>query len=332
MPEKAGQFRKWRLSTRRKVIAASANPTGAYTWIKLVEDKEVRFEDLRDSGEFLTLDTKLGSAISEVAKGELGRRLTLATEWEDKEGNNVTGRQLLKVVYEYYKTDESAGILYDLSDLMSVKIKGDNPGWRQLQDFRDTWDETLAGMEKEPTDDILEQMFRDKIKECRCISHDYETYIRAEKGTPSKSYQFLYDAVDNFLLRKLREFNRSDVQRRGKDQRDESRGRSRRERNATPAPSDKNKKKDNSRGNSRGRKPSKGNKGKKGRSSSPRRLNGKQKGVCYAWKNTGKCDKYERGECGYGHDEADRNTGNRSSSPGSRSSSSSSMIEAVCGS
>jgi hypothetical protein len=47
-------------------------------------------------------------------------------------------------------------------------------------------------------------------------------------------------------------------------------------------------------------------------------LNGKQKpGVCYAWKNTGKCAKREKGQCQYDHSEEQRG----SSSGSSRSSS-----------
>ena len=100
LPDKAGKFRAWKLSTHKKIIAASADPARAYPWIKEVENRLKGFDEFRSSGDFSTLDTKLGSALSDLAKGELGRRLTLATEKEDKDGRNVTGRQLLKVVYD----------------------------------------------------------------------------------------------------------------------------------------------------------------------------------------------------------------------------------------
>jgi hypothetical protein len=258
----------------------------------------------------------------------LGRRLTLATEKEDKEGRNVTGRQLLKVVYDYYKTDEYSGVLYDVADLMEVKVKGDNPGWKQLQDFRDTWDETLAGMEREPAEDILEALFKQKIKTCNCISHDLSIYDRAEKGSPMKTYKYLYEAVEKFLSRKISEANRADVQRTIKhgngsthDNRENGRGRSKGRRDAAPAAGKEKGKKNrkNSRGNSRG-----SSKGGRDGSNNSRRLNGKQKGVCYTWKNTGKCAKNEKGECPYKHDDADRNSskgGSRSGSSGSSKSS-----------
>ena len=326
LPDKAGKFRAWKLSTRRKIIAASADPARAYPWIKEVENRLKGFDEFRSSGDFSTLDTKLGSALSDLAKGELGRRLTLATEKEDKDGRNVTGRQLLKVVYDYYKTDEYSGVLYDVADLMEVKVKGDNPGWKQLQDFRDTWDETLAGMEKEPATDILEALFKQKVRVCSCIAHDISIYDRAEKGSAEKSYQYLYEAVEKFLSRKISEVNRADVQRTikhgGSDKNDNhnrnNRGRSK-ERTATPAPTTgkgkKNKK--NPRGNSRA-----SSKGGRGGSAdgNRRRINGKQKNVCYSWKNTGKCAKHEKGECNYTHDEEDRASskgGSRSGSPGS---------------
>jgi hypothetical protein len=72
----------------------------------------------------------------------------------------------------------------------------------------------------------------------------------------------------------------------------------------------------NSRGNSRG-----GSKGRRdGSNNSQMRLNGKQKGVCYTWKNTGKCAKLEKGECGYDHPEDQRGSSSGSNSSGRRSS------------
>ena len=268
----------------------------------------------------MTLDSKLGSAISDLAKGELGRRVTLATEREDKEGRNVTGRQLLKVVYDFYKTDEFVGIVYDISDLTQIKIKGDNPGWRQLQAFRDTWDETLAGMDKEPGNDILEALFKQQVRHCPALAHDIGIYDRAEKGTTERSYKFLYEAVQRLLSRKQSEVNRSDIQRTRLEgtrpsEAEGKRGRTK-ERSAAPAPHKKDRKK-TPRGNSGSRA---GGKGRKATPPNQRRLSGKQKGICYSWKNNGKCEKHERGECGYAHPEENRGRSRSSSSASSKSS------------
>lgn len=209
-------------------------------------------------------------------------------------------------------------------------MKGNNPGWKQLQDFRDTWDETLAGMEKEPAEDILEALFKQKIRFCDCLSHDISIYDRAEKGSTERSYQFLYDAVNRFLSRKLSEVNRADVQRNIKrglrddpnsNKGHDRRGRSR-DRPALAAENGKPKRKPSG-GNSRGR--SAGTKGggkgnrKTSRSASPKGGKDRHKGVCYSWKNHGKCDKKDQGKCPYSHDDKDRSSSpSRSPSPGGK--------------
>jgi hypothetical protein len=150
----------------------------------------------------------------------------------------------------YYRTDEYTGIVYDVSDLTAVKMKSDNPSWKQLSAFKDAWDETLAGMDKEPEENILEAIFKQQVRNCHCLSHDIGIYDRASKGDPSRTYRFLYDSVERFLARKQSELNRSDIQRTRRDQdhgKDDGRGRSR-ERHAAPA---------------QGKDKSKGKKGKK---------------------------------------------------------------------
>jgi hypothetical protein len=201
-------------------------------------------------------------------------------------------------------------------------MKTDNPNWKQLMAFKDAWDETLAGMEKEPEDTILEAIFKQQVRHCSCLSHDIGIYDRAEKGTPNRSYRFLYESVERFLTRKQSELNRSDIQRSKRDHdrgRENDRGRTR-ERSATPAPSkDKTKgkkgKKTKTRDKSRNRDSSTES------NSSGKRINSKSKpGICYTWKNTGKCAKLDKGECGYNHPDNLRGSSSGSSSS-SRSSS-----------
>ena len=81
----------------------------------------------------------------------------------------------------FFKTDDYAGIAFDVSDLMAVSVRGDNPGWKQLQAFKDAWDETLSGMEKDPATDILEALLKGKIKRCQLMTIDVAAYDRAER-------------------------------------------------------------------------------------------------------------------------------------------------------
>ena len=295
LPEPA-QFRAWRYSARSNVVAASNNPEAAFKWIKEVEATGAKVEDFQNSGKFVTLDTKLASSLNAIARGELGRKLTLLSEREDREGRLAKGRQLLRVVYDHFKIDEFAGVLYELTDLMAVKIRNDNPSPKQLEWFMTTWESTLAGMKKEPTDDVLEALFLERVRDCQCIAQDIGVYDRAKEGEPERSYAFLVEAVTRFIERKRRKDNRKAVQlaltnaTSGKAQ------------PTVPAPKKKGKKKGDGKGKRRGRSPSYSRSpGRNGNRRTPRDSPSPGKGVCYKWKNHGKCSGKDDGSCKYSH-------------------------------
>jgi hypothetical protein len=297
LPEPA-QFRAWRQATRNKVVAASSDPEKAYKWIKAVEETGAKLEDFRDSGDFTTLDSKLGSAITDIAKGDLGRKITLTTEKEDKLGNLTKGRQLLRVVYDHFRIDEFAGVLYSLTDLITVRMKGDSHSARQLELFINTWDHTLAGMKHEPTDDVLEALFIERVRNCHPLAQDIGIYDRAREGQPERSYAFLYEAATRFIERRRRKENRDAIQ---KALTNASNGR-------VPAAPVADRAKGKTKGKYRSRSPSAGRKGKGGRPPSQGRKN-----ICFAWKNIGKCERHEAGNCKYDHPPGSRR---QSESPG----------------
>ena len=72
------QFRAWRLTVRAKVVAASGRGQECFTWMLQVEKTGATQESLSDPGRsFVSLDSKLAAAISEIVSGELGRKITL---------------------------------------------------------------------------------------------------------------------------------------------------------------------------------------------------------------------------------------------------------------
>jgi hypothetical protein len=94
---------------------------------------------------FDSIDAKLNAAVSEIAKGELGRKLTHETEKLGKAGRMMKGRQALSIIYEHFRTSEEAGALHDSDDLMNVNMNGD-----KLEAFIQTWDQVLIGMREDP--------------------------------------------------------------------------------------------------------------------------------------------------------------------------------------
>jgi hypothetical protein len=119
----AASFRNWRLALKAEVVSASGRGDEAFTWISVVDRREVTLDDLGSSGTgFDSIDAKLNAAVSKIAKGELGRKLTHETEKLGKAGKMMKGRQALCIIYEHFRTSEEAGALHDLDDLMNVNM------------------------------------------------------------------------------------------------------------------------------------------------------------------------------------------------------------------
>ena len=77
------------------------------------------------SGKVLTIDTKLLAALSKVVKGELGCRILNHKEVEASKGHAVRGRQVLLMFEQFFTTNEGAGSLYSVEDLLKVSLNRD---------------------------------------------------------------------------------------------------------------------------------------------------------------------------------------------------------------
>ena len=100
-------------------------------------DRSTAIEALRKAGKFLTLDTKILSALSRVAKGELTRQTINYKESEASVGRAVRGRQVLLIFEHFFKTNEETRSVCSVQDLR-LKIAGINhqPEETALRDIR----------------------------------------------------------------------------------------------------------------------------------------------------------------------------------------------------
>ena len=111
-------YRSWKIAVREAVRAASDKPDEAFNWVQEVYEKTATNEALRVTGKFLTLDTKILNSLSRVAKGELNRQIINYKESEAAAGRAVRGRQVLFMFEQFFKTNEAAGSLYSVEDLL----------------------------------------------------------------------------------------------------------------------------------------------------------------------------------------------------------------------
>ena len=273
---------------RETVRAASDQPDEAFKWLLEVCTKEATLESLRETGKFLTLGTKLLAALSKIVKGELGRRILNHKEVEASKGHAVRGRQVLLMFEQFFKTNEEAGSLYSVEDLLKVTLNSDD-----LSTFIHNWESVIAGMSHVPKETTLRDILLRQLRKSGKFKYDLEIYDRAKEGTYNHTYQFLTQSIHDLLTRERIRRNRDKI------------ARSHGDKYGAPAPDD-----------APTHDPPKGNgKGKEGKGA------GKGAKVCFDWLK-GKCTRGDK--CKHPHRSASQGSkGSRKSSRTSSRSSSS---------
>ena len=296
------QIRAFKNMIRGEVTSCSGRGDAAFMWIMECENKGATFDGLRKSGrKFESLDCKLASALQKSCNNTpLSQEITQITESEAMAGRNIKGRQILFLIYQFYKSDEQAGQLFSILDLSKVIWRGD----KNLHKFIVTWDGVVTGMKTVIPDDQKEVIILEQLRKSTVLQHDIATYDRTPQGEPQRSYKFLYDSVKNYLTRTRQENNRLEQ--------------SRCLLRETAAPAQQKGKGDKG-GNSRGRSRERSQNGRKG--SRSRSKSGD--GICKFFA-AGKCKKgrdctykHERNKSGGGNSDKRGNSprGNRSKSP-----------------
>jgi len=97
-------------------------------WLLKVEKPKMTFERLEKCPrEFARLDRKHGAALARILKGELGRRVDVQQARTLRERQYLlSGRQMLFMMYESFRTDESMARCFTIHDLCSVRWLGDH--------------------------------------------------------------------------------------------------------------------------------------------------------------------------------------------------------------
>ena len=287
-PEQASAFRAWKLNVRHACSSACKQPEKAVRWLNRVDER--KFEELKTSGKiWKSVDMRLAAALQSHAKGQLGRKINAASEKAFNENSVLKGRQMLKIIYDHFETDEAYGHINDITDLMSMRMK-DPKNINQLRPFIDNWHHVLDGLRNKPSIDMLQVMFYERVKDIPQLSQEIGIYDRARYGEKEKTYEWLMEAVERLLKRRHLEANRNSI----KNNLNAT------EKPAAPGPKVKAKSKAKAKARSssepRGRGRSKSRGGDKRNKSTGDKGNDN---VCRAWKNNGKCPrgkdcKYDR--------------------------------------
>ena len=99
--------------------------------IKLVKKQA----SLREPGKFPSIDAKIRTAMLAIMNGELRSKVLERTEEAEKDGEDLSGRELVWMLFDYNKRDSAASSFTDIEDLASVTLHGNKIGkyWSALK-------------------------------------------------------------------------------------------------------------------------------------------------------------------------------------------------------
>ena len=165
-------FACWKIRFKTEVYTCSQFPTEAMQWIKEVELVD-SVDELRSSSSsrgipmpnFEVLDARIASALNKIIHySHFKRRISLEEQKGPEEGPFPSWQTDCLVIGIQDSVENYA-------DLFTISLRNDD-----IQEFDSKWDGILLSMTKIPPDDILEGLYKLRIRESEKLKIVLELY------------------------------------------------------------------------------------------------------------------------------------------------------------
>ena len=121
---------------------------------------------------FEVLDARIASALNKIIhNSHFNRRISLEEQKAQKQDRFLRGRQIAHLIYAYFRVTGADGSVDNYADLFTVSLRNDD-----IQEFDSKWDGILLSMTKIPPDDILEGLYKLRIRESEKLRTVLELY------------------------------------------------------------------------------------------------------------------------------------------------------------
>ena len=159
-------------------------------WIKEVEMVD-SVDDLKSSSsvrgirmpDFEVLDARIASAPNRIIhNSHFKRRVSLEEQKAQKQDRFLRGRQIAYLIYEYFRVTGANDSVENYADLFTIAPRNDD-----IQEFDSKWDGILLSMTKIPLDDILEGLYKLRIRgseKLKTVLEVYDLEIHQKKIGP----------------------------------------------------------------------------------------------------------------------------------------------------
>ena len=180
-------------------------------WIKEVELVD-SVDELRSSSStrgismpnFEVLDARIASALNKIIhNSHFKRKISLEEQKAQKEDRFLRGRQIAYLIYEQFRVTGTDDSVENYTDLFTIVLRNDD-----IQEFDSKWDGILLSMTKIPHDDILEGLYKLRIRESEKLKTVLELYdLETHQKKLGPDYHRLKAMVKRSIEQEIRNKN-----------------------------------------------------------------------------------------------------------------------------
>ena len=153
---------------------------------------------------FEVLDVRIALVLNRIIhNSHFKRRISLEELKAQKQDRFLRGRQIAYLIYEYFRVTGIHDSVENYADLFTISLRNDD-----IQEFDSKWDGILLTMTKIPPDDILEGLYKLRIRgseKLKTILELYDLEIHQKKIGPD--YQRLKTMIKRSIEQDLRNKN-----------------------------------------------------------------------------------------------------------------------------
>ena len=210
----------WKSTLYTACLEASnvTDPGPVVRWLQAVEEPRSTFDSFIESGRgFARLDYRLAAALKRVcgvssapmACKELYKAISREENLAIQHRRVLTGRQILWMILQTFKTNADLGVVYGIYHFQSLKWPGDD--LRHLEEFRNNWC-TLVNHQSEPlTDNQLAELLFRVMEHSPLLKNDLADYSRRVHETRRTDYKQLMGLLDRHIGVKRERLNDRDL-------------------------------------------------------------------------------------------------------------------------
>ena len=172
-------FACWKIRFKTELCTCSQFPTEAMQWIKEV-DLVDSVDELRSSSSirgismpnFEVLNARIASALNNIIhNSQFKTRISLEEQKAQKQDSFLRGRQIAYLIYDYFRVTGIHDSVENYADLFTISLRNDD-----IQEFDSKWDGILLSTTKIPPDDILEGLYKLRIRGSEKLKTVLELY------------------------------------------------------------------------------------------------------------------------------------------------------------